>query len=146
MWFTGVGFERVRKGGSRVLTPDLVVMEKVGASGLRVSLFLIAERIFENCSCISLCCWSSISPIPFVWDFFSSIKLVALPSKWKKRSWMVTGRPTDHLGIGCILQFDSTPLLWFWKRIQALLMDSSSPCLNQRIKSLRDEVHPAGKK
>ncbi|GKD06750.1 hypothetical protein Tco_1181724 [Tanacetum coccineum] len=48
-------------------------------------------------------------------------------------------RPTDHLGIGHILQFDSTPLLRFWKRIQALYMDSSNPCLNRRIKSLRDE-------
>ncbi|GJX13716.1 hypothetical protein Tco_0205474 [Tanacetum coccineum] len=26
-----------------------------------------------------------------------------------------------------------------WKRVQALLMSSSSPCLNRRIKSLRDE-------
>ncbi|GJS12905.1 hypothetical protein Tco_0407377 [Tanacetum coccineum] len=84
VWLAGVG-----KGGSRVLTPDLVVMAKVGASGLGVSLLLIAERIWENCSCISL---------------------------------------------------------RFWKWIQALLMDSSSPCLNRRIKSLRDEVRPAGKK
>ncbi|GJU82316.1 hypothetical protein Tco_1284681 [Tanacetum coccineum] len=34
--------------------PDLVVMAKVGASGLGVSLFLIMERIWENCSCNSL--------------------------------------------------------------------------------------------
>ncbi|GJX55534.1 hypothetical protein Tco_0285431 [Tanacetum coccineum] len=43
----------------------------------------------------------------------SSRKLgrVALPPKWKRRSWVVTGRPIDRLGIGHTLQFDSTPLL-----------------------------------
>ncbi|GJW21221.1 hypothetical protein Tco_0031843 [Tanacetum coccineum] len=29
VWLAGVGFERVGKGGSRVLTPDLVVMAKI---------------------------------------------------------------------------------------------------------------------
>ncbi|GKD66062.1 hypothetical protein Tco_1308170, partial [Tanacetum coccineum] len=43
-----------RKCGSWVLTPDLVVMAKVGASGSGVSLFLIVGRIWENCSCNSL--------------------------------------------------------------------------------------------
>ncbi|GJZ23536.1 hypothetical protein Tco_0560995 [Tanacetum coccineum] len=65
---------------------------------------------------------------------------VALLLKWKKRSWVATCHPIDRLDIGHILQFDSTLLLWSWKRVQALLMGSSSPCLNQRIKSLRDEV------
>nr|GEX55631.1 hypothetical protein [Tanacetum cinerariifolium] len=37
-------------------------------------------------------------------------------------------------------------LIKFWKRIQALLMDSSTPCLNRRIMSLMDEVRYAGKK
>ncbi|GJY73871.1 hypothetical protein Tco_0478302 [Tanacetum coccineum] len=69
----------------------------------------------------------------------SNRRKVTLRPQWKKRSWMVMGRPTDRLGIGRILLFDSTPLLRFWKRIQALLMDSSVPCLNQRIISLRDE-------
>ncbi|GJW16015.1 hypothetical protein Tco_0020148 [Tanacetum coccineum] len=32
VWLAGVGFEGFGKGGSRVLTPDLVVMAKVGAS------------------------------------------------------------------------------------------------------------------
>ncbi|GKB90018.1 hypothetical protein Tco_0962290, partial [Tanacetum coccineum] len=36
---------------------------------------------------------------------------VALCPQWKKHSWMVTGRPTNRLGIGRILLFDSTPLL-----------------------------------
>nr|GEV92410.1 hypothetical protein [Tanacetum cinerariifolium] len=36
---------------------------------------------------------------------------VALRLQWKKRSWMVTGRPIDRLGIGHILLFDSIPLL-----------------------------------
>ncbi|GKE83433.1 hypothetical protein Tco_1557175, partial [Tanacetum coccineum] len=35
----------------------------------------------------------------------------ALLSKWKKRSWVVTCRPTDRLGFGHIHQFDSTLLL-----------------------------------
>ncbi|GJZ35642.1 hypothetical protein Tco_0581459 [Tanacetum coccineum] len=35
----------VGNGGSWVLTPDLVVMAKVGASGSGVSLFSIVERI-----------------------------------------------------------------------------------------------------
>ncbi|GJY95539.1 copia protein [Tanacetum coccineum] len=106
MWFTGVGFERVRKGGSRVLTPDLVVMEEVGASGLRVSLFPIAERIFKNCSCISLCCWSSISPIPFVWDFFSSIKLVV-----------------PQIVLVLDVFFNSVPPLLFDERVEAELSE-----------------------
>ncbi|GKD01931.1 hypothetical protein Tco_1172205 [Tanacetum coccineum] len=36
---------RAGKGGSRVLIPDLVVMAKVGASGFRVLLLLIVERV-----------------------------------------------------------------------------------------------------
>ncbi|GJX96471.1 hypothetical protein Tco_0352269 [Tanacetum coccineum] len=141
------------KGGSWVLTPDLVVMVKVGSSSSGVSFFLIVERIWENCSCNSLRCWSSISLIPFAWDFGiviliepqkgriivdvslgqayllghvgllafiilvgSSIVVtdwiwVALLPKWKKRSWVVTCHPTNSLGIGHILQFDSTPLI-----------------------------------
>ncbi|GJX38553.1 hypothetical protein Tco_0251856 [Tanacetum coccineum] len=75
-----VGRGGAGKGGSWVLTPDLVVMAKVGASGSGVSLFLIVERIWENYSCNSLRCWSSISPNPFAWDFFSSIKLASSSS------------------------------------------------------------------
>ncbi|GKA23279.1 hypothetical protein Tco_0709241 [Tanacetum coccineum] len=55
------------------------------------------------------------------------------------RSSLKLGHPIYRLGIGRILQFDSTLLIQFWKRIQVLLMDSLSPCFNQRIKSLRDE-------
>ncbi|GJZ23766.1 hypothetical protein Tco_0561225 [Tanacetum coccineum] len=51
------------KGESCVLIPNLVVMAKVGDSGLGVSLLLIVERIWEYCSCNSLRCWTSISPI-----------------------------------------------------------------------------------
>ncbi|GKB66864.1 hypothetical protein Tco_0928276 [Tanacetum coccineum] len=58
------GHGRAGKGGSCVLIHDLVVMAKVGASGLGVSLLLIVERIWEYCSCNSLRCWTSISPIP----------------------------------------------------------------------------------
>nr|GEV25335.1 hypothetical protein [Tanacetum cinerariifolium] len=45
---------RVAKGGSRVLTPDLVAIAKVGVSGSGGSLFPIVEKIWENYSCISL--------------------------------------------------------------------------------------------
>ncbi|GKD31413.1 hypothetical protein Tco_1242191 [Tanacetum coccineum] len=38
---------------------------------------------------------------------------VSLLLKCKKRSWLVTGRPIDNLGVGHTLQFDSTPLLRF---------------------------------
>ncbi|GKD47478.1 hypothetical protein Tco_1272123, partial [Tanacetum coccineum] len=98
-------------------------------------------------------------------DLFTFISLVgssvvALPLKWKKRSWVATSRPTDRLGIGYILQFDST--LFFGEGVEAelseliefptvvpryaLLMGSSFPCLNRRIKSLRGEVRPTRKK
>nr|GEY40693.1 hypothetical protein [Tanacetum cinerariifolium] len=40
---------------------------------------------------------------------------------------------------------DGTCLIKFWKQTHALLIDSSTHCLNQRIMSLRDEVRPAGK-
>ncbi|GKE86247.1 hypothetical protein Tco_1559989 [Tanacetum coccineum] len=49
-----VGHSVAGKGGSWVQTLDLVVMVKVGASGSGVLLFLIVERIWENCSCNSL--------------------------------------------------------------------------------------------
>ncbi|GJY10132.1 retrotransposon ORF1 [Tanacetum coccineum] len=105
------------KGGSCVLISDLVVIAKVGALGLGVLLLLIVKSIREYCSCSSL---------------------------------------RYHLGIRHILQFEST--FFFGERvevelselvefptvvlgyIQALLMGSSSPCLNRRIKSQRAEV------
>ncbi|GKA97773.1 hypothetical protein Tco_0825667 [Tanacetum coccineum] len=37
--------------------------------------------------------------------------VVALPPKWKRRSWVVTGCTIDRLGIEHTIQFDSTPLL-----------------------------------
>ncbi|GJX58213.1 hypothetical protein Tco_0289603 [Tanacetum coccineum] len=48
------------KGGSCVLVPDLVVMAKVDASGLGVSLLLIAERNWEYCSSNPILCSSSL--------------------------------------------------------------------------------------
>ncbi|GJR57019.1 hypothetical protein Tco_1499181 [Tanacetum coccineum] len=61
-----VGYGEAGKGGSCMLIPDLVVMAKVRASGLGFLLLLIAERIWEYCSCNSSRCWTSMSPIPFV--------------------------------------------------------------------------------
>ncbi|GKD73024.1 hypothetical protein Tco_1331306 [Tanacetum coccineum] len=64
VWLAGVGLEVVRKGGSQVLTPDLVVMEKVGASGLGVSLFPITERIW---------CFKVVPQIVLVLDVFFNL-------------------------------------------------------------------------
>ncbi|GJY02728.1 hypothetical protein Tco_0360880 [Tanacetum coccineum] len=52
----------------------------------------------------------SFSAAPIVLPGIGSER-VALLLKWKKHSWVLTCRPTDRLGIGHILQFDSTPLL-----------------------------------
>ncbi|GJZ45913.1 hypothetical protein Tco_0593509 [Tanacetum coccineum] len=53
----------------------------------------------------------------------SSHKLVALLPKGKKRSWMATGHPTYHLGIGRIILFDST--LFFGERAEAEMTHAS---------------------
>ncbi|GJU15756.1 zf-CCHC domain-containing protein [Tanacetum coccineum] len=70
------------------------------------------------------------------------INKVALRPQWKKCSWMVTGRPTDRLGIGRILLFDSVSLkIWFLETDTSAFDGSSVPCLNlvDHI-SGRDEV------
>ncbi|GJU57532.1 hypothetical protein Tco_1235298 [Tanacetum coccineum] len=54
------GLGGARKGGSRVLILDQVVMARVGASGLGVLLLSIAERILEYCSRNPLRCWTSM--------------------------------------------------------------------------------------
>ncbi|GJZ29025.1 putative reverse transcriptase domain-containing protein [Tanacetum coccineum] len=171
------GHGGVGKGGSRVLIPDLVVMARVGASGLGVLLLSIAERIWEYCSRNPLRyhrfdrilerkdhyrCLLQIS-IPARMGYSAHIHRphevlcsnrksvwVALLPRWKKRSWRVMVHLIDRLGIGHILQFESTLLLRFapqaisvfhdtWKRIQALFMVSLSLGWNRRIKSLRAE-------
>nr|GEX17265.1 hypothetical protein [Tanacetum cinerariifolium] len=78
-----------RKGGSCVLNPDLVVMEKVGALG-----------------------------IPARTDYPAHIH-----------------QPHRILCRTCLIKS--------WKRVQALLMVSSSLCLNRRIKSLRAKEEDA---
>nr|GFD39870.1 hypothetical protein [Tanacetum cinerariifolium] len=45
VWSSKVDRGGAGKGGSWVLTPDLVVMAKVGASGSGFLLFLIVKRI-----------------------------------------------------------------------------------------------------
>ncbi|GJX18658.1 hypothetical protein Tco_0221335 [Tanacetum coccineum] len=111
--FSVVG--RCRERGSRVLTSDLVVMAKVGALGLEVSLFPILERIWENFSCISLRTSEGK-------DHRRCLPRTSIPARLGcyahihrprgiLRSIRKLGRPTDRLGIGRILQFDSTPLL-----------------------------------
>ncbi|GJV83430.1 hypothetical protein Tco_1523328 [Tanacetum coccineum] len=129
------GRGRVGKGGSHVLIPDLVVMARVDASGSGVLLFSIAERIWEYCSRDPLQCWTSMyrhsdrilegkdhyrcllqTIIPARVGYSAHIHRpheVALLSRWKKRSWRVMVHPIDRLGIGHILQFESTLLLRF---------------------------------
>ncbi|GKD66713.1 hypothetical protein Tco_1308821 [Tanacetum coccineum] len=114
----GVGSEGVGKGGSRVLTPDLVVMAKVGASGLGVSLLLIVESIWEYCSRNFLRAILSLLGrvvllifISLMGSFAVIADQVALLLKCKKHSWMVMVRPRDRLGTGHILLFDSILLL-----------------------------------
>ncbi|GKE34669.1 hypothetical protein Tco_1453991 [Tanacetum coccineum] len=51
---------RAGKGGSCMLIPNLVVMVKVGATGLGVLLLMIVERIWEYGSRNSLRCWKSM--------------------------------------------------------------------------------------
>nr|GEV90939.1 hypothetical protein [Tanacetum cinerariifolium] len=51
---------------------------------------------------------------------------VALPPKWKKRSWVLTGYLTDSLGIGCILQFRFTPPLRIMSRESMILLVHSA--------------------
>ncbi|GJV62806.1 hypothetical protein Tco_1473634 [Tanacetum coccineum] len=68
-------------------------------------------------SCMMLGSASSVPSFLFApqygWQMLIAMELgkVALPPKWKRCSWVVTGRPIDRLGIGRTLQFDSTPLL-----------------------------------
>ncbi|GKD65424.1 hypothetical protein Tco_1307532 [Tanacetum coccineum] len=50
-WLASVDCDGAEKGGSLVLTPDRVVIAKVSASGSRVSLSPIMEKIRENFSC-----------------------------------------------------------------------------------------------
>ncbi|GJR92753.1 hypothetical protein Tco_0264927 [Tanacetum coccineum] len=94
----------VGKGGSYVLIPDLVVMVKVGASGL---LFeheageLVLKLTFDNP-------FRAILPFFFTFD---------VPSWW---------------GIIVLIKPQKGRVI-----IDVLLMGLTSPCLNQRIKSLR---------
>ncbi|GJT56224.1 hypothetical protein Tco_0991278 [Tanacetum coccineum] len=119
------------KGGSCMLIPDLVVMEKVDASGFGVLLLLIVESIWEYFSRSSLR-WSSS---PF------SLRLLF---------------PHGEIILVLDIFFNSNPPFFFGERVEAelselvefptivlgyaLLMGSSSPCLNRRIKSLRAEM------
>nr|GEV06516.1 hypothetical protein [Tanacetum cinerariifolium] len=99
-WLAGVGFEGVGKGGSWVLTPNLVVMAKVCASGCHRSdrtsegkdhrRYLPRTRIHARLGC-SACIHRPRGIL------YSSRKLGCIAFEMEKRSWMVTGRLTDHL-------------------------------------------------
>nr|GEV14598.1 ribonuclease H-like domain-containing protein [Tanacetum cinerariifolium] len=201
VWLAGVGFEGVGKGGSRVLTPYLVDMEKVGALSLGVLLFLIVKRILDNCSCISLRTILSFFftfAVPPWWSIFVLIEpqkgriiVDVSPEQVYMLGWVVLPTFIGLVGsFAVILQiilvlgvfFNSVPPFLFGEgveaelseliefhmmvrryvivkdlyqkpflypmmedlfdqvleMIQALLMDSSVPCLNQRIISLRN--------
>ncbi|GKD17205.1 hypothetical protein Tco_1206363 [Tanacetum coccineum] len=124
------------KGGIRVLIPDLVVIARVGASGLRVLLLSIAKRIWEilegkdHCRCIlqtSMPARVGYSayihrPHEILCSNRKSV-WVALLLRWKKRSWRVMVHPIDRFGIGHILQFESTLLLQFAPEAIAVFHD-----------------------
>ncbi|GKA33886.1 hypothetical protein Tco_0720315 [Tanacetum coccineum] len=122
------------KGGYYVLILYRVVMAKVGASGSGVSLLLIVEigelilKLTSNNPLGAIQSFFFTFVVPLWWGIVVLIEpqkervivdvsswrpsmQVALLLKWKKCSWVVTCHPTDHLGIGHILQFDSTILL-----------------------------------
>ncbi|GJY73042.1 hypothetical protein Tco_0477473 [Tanacetum coccineum] len=102
------------KGGSCVLIPDLVVMAKVGASGVVILIEPQKGRIIVDVSSGQAYLLGRVVLFTFISLMGSSIVIanqVALLLKWKKRSWMVMVCPTDRLGIIHILQFDSTLLL-----------------------------------
>nr|GEY98133.1 reverse transcriptase domain-containing protein [Tanacetum cinerariifolium] len=82
-----------RKGGSCVLIPDLVVMEKVGASG-RIIIDVSSGQAY-------LLGWVVLLTfISLMGSFVVIANQVALFLKWKKPSWMVMVRPTDRLDTG----------------------------------------------
>ncbi|GJZ72811.1 hypothetical protein Tco_0636957 [Tanacetum coccineum] len=88
-----------RKGGSRVLIPDLVVMERVGASDVSSKQAHLLRWVIQ---------------LPLIGLMGSSAVIanqVALLPRWKKRSWRVMVHPIDHLGTGRTLRFYSIPLL-----------------------------------
>ncbi|GJX25395.1 hypothetical protein Tco_0231691 [Tanacetum coccineum] len=109
VWLTGVGFEGVGKGRSRVLTPDLV---------FRFRSFSFPD-CGEDLGELFMHFFTVIPQIVLVLDiFFNSV---------------------PPLLFGERVEAELSELIKFWKRIQALFMDSSVPCLNQRIISLKDE-------
>nr|GEV96572.1 hypothetical protein [Tanacetum cinerariifolium] len=90
-----VDCSRAGKGGSWVLTPDLVVMAKVGASEPQ------KEGIIIDVSPRQEYLLGLIGLFAFI-DLVGSFTVVAyqaaLLQKWKKHSWVVTCRPTYRLG------------------------------------------------
>nr|GEU98569.1 hypothetical protein [Tanacetum cinerariifolium] len=141
------GRDGAGKGESCVLIPDLVVMAKVGASGSGVLLLLIAERIWDYYSRNPLWFWTSMSH-PFCVRFLFEHEVGELVFKL-----------TSNNPFGAILSLFFTFVVPSCKRAEvelreliellavdpryvALLIGSSSFCLNQRIKSLRAEVLP----
>nr|GEW86931.1 hypothetical protein [Tanacetum cinerariifolium] len=110
------------KGRSCVLILDLVVMAKVGTSGSRVSLLLIAERIWEyysrmdHCRCLLQTCITAR---------IGCSAHIHQPHGIQIRA---------EAKLGELIELPTVNLRY------ALLMGLSSPCLNQRIKSLRAEM------
>ncbi|GKB71948.1 hypothetical protein Tco_0933360 [Tanacetum coccineum] len=138
---TGCG--GVGKGGSCVLIPDLVFMAKVGALGLGVLLLLIAERIWEyrrsnrtlegkdHCRCLLQ------TSIPARMGCSSYIHQPHGILHSNRKSGCISSEMEETFrdGDGSYPSSSVREL----KRNWVLLMGSSSPCLNLRIKSLRVE-------
>ncbi|GKB20675.1 hypothetical protein Tco_0854598 [Tanacetum coccineum] len=104
------GHGGARKARSRVLIPDLVVMARVGASVLGVLLMSIAERIWKI--------------------LHSNLKSGCIASEMEETD----GAEAE---LGELVELTVVDLRYV---IQALLIGSSSLCLNRRIKSLRAEM------
>nr|GEV84006.1 cell division cycle 5-like protein [Tanacetum cinerariifolium] len=102
------------KCGSCVLIPDLVVMAKVGASGIIVLTESCKGRIIIDVSFRHAYLLGWVVLLTFISLMGSSAVIanqVALLLRWKRRSWRVMVRPKDRLGTGRILLFDYILLL-----------------------------------
>ncbi|GJR62551.1 hypothetical protein Tco_1504713 [Tanacetum coccineum] len=116
VWSVVVSYDGVGKGGSQVLVPNLVVIAKVDASGLRVLFFLIVHEVrklilklaFDDPLRTTFTLFVSLTVPPWR-DVVVQIKFqqVLLPLKLRRCSWTVMGHPISRLGTRHIPLFDS---------------------------------------
>nr|GEV22908.1 hypothetical protein [Tanacetum cinerariifolium] len=110
LWFKGFAFPDRGEDLGELLMYLLTMLVEYFSYPFHVEFLLeleVGEFVFKLSSNNPF--WSILSFFVFAIPLWRDID--ALRPQWKKCSWMVIGRPTDHLGIGYILLFDSTPLL-----------------------------------